>query len=251
VEQWVPALGYLVRHPTEGAFLMDAGMPVADASGHCDFGIPVFFHAPCRAAAGQDLASQLRADHVDLASLRFILMSHLHGDHVGGLHALAAAGPVHLLLRREEWDAASRPMRMFDGYIHELLDGPYSVSYLPMDEAVTMPLVGTSLDLFGDGSVWVFPATGHTRGELAVLLNAQEGPLLFTFDSSHLRENFQSGIAPGFTVDRDAARSALARLAALRHAFPAMHVIYGHEPTQWAQLPRRVPLTGVPFPLSD
>ena len=243
VEQWVPSLSYLVRHPRQGAFLMDAGMRVADAKGRCDFGAKPFFWASCQTEPGQDVASQLRNDGVDPASLRFVLMSHLHGDHAGGLHALGAAGPLRLLMAQEEWTAASRAMRLVDGYISTLLDGPFEVAYLPMERAVEMPLVGRALDLFGDGAVWVLPMPGHTRGELAVLLNATSGPLLFTFDTAHLRANLDHGVIPGFTVDKVAAKSAVGHLNALRAAYPNIRVFYGHEPTQWANQPRRAILT--------
>jgi N-acyl homoserine lactone hydrolase len=202
VEQWVPALSYLVRHPTQGDFLMDAGMREADAAGHCDFGVKPFFWASCKTERGQDIASQLRAGGVEPARLRFVLISHLHGDHAGGLHALGKAGPLHLLLAPEEWKAATRTFRLFDGYVHDLLDGPYDVALLPVERAVSMPLVGASVDLFGDGSVWVFPMPGHSRGEVAVLLNAEGGPLLFTFDTAHLRAGLEHGVTPGFTVDK-------------------------------------------------
>jgi len=243
VEQWVPALSYLVRHPTRGAFLMDTGMRPVDGDGKCDFGIWPVFSAPCRAAVGQDIASQLRRDGVDPKSLTFVLVSHLHGDHAGGLRALASAGPLRVILAKEEWAAASRSFRALDGYISPMLDGSYDVTLLPMDRAVEMPYVGRALDLFGDASVWVIPTAGHTRGELSVLLNAKSGPILFTFDASHLRAGLEHSVVPGFTVDRAAARSAVDRLDALRRAYPSMQVIYGHEPTQWAGKPQAVDLT--------
>ena len=243
VQQWVPALSYLVRHPTRGTFLMDTGMRPVDGDGHCDFGIWPVFSAPCRAAVGQDVASLLQRDGVDPKNLSFVLVSHLHGDHAGGFRALASAGPLRILIAKEEWAAASRSFRALDGYISTMLDGDYDVSLLPMERAVAMPYVGRALDLFGDASVWVIPTVGHTHGEISVLLNASAGPMLFTFDASHLRAGLEHSVVPGFTVDRAAARSSVDRLDALRRAYPKMQVIYGHEPTQWAGKARAVDLT--------
>lgn len=244
VAQWVPALSYLVQHPAQGSFLMDTGVSVGDADGKCDFGIAPFFWAPCRAAVGQDVVSQLRTDGVDPKSLRFALVSHLHGDHAGGIHSLSEQGPLHLLLSQEEWQAASRRLRLFDGYVSPMLDAPYDVAFVPSERAVTMPVVGKVVDLFADGSVWVIPTPGHTRGELSVLLNAQEGPMLFTFDASHLRSGLDHDVSPGFTVDHDAADDSVGRLDRLRKALPQIRVFYGHEPTQWADKGRAVTLAG-------
>ena len=76
---------------------------------------------------------------------------------------------------------------------------------------------------------------GHTRGQLSVLLNAAAGPILLTFDASHLEANFVHGIPPGYTVDREAAVASLTRLRALASAFPGMRVVFGHEPSQWPE----------------
>ena len=86
-----------------------------------------------------------------------------------------------------------------------------------------------------DGSVWLIPTAGHSRGQLAVLLNTSEGPLLLTFDASHLRSNLEHRVIPGATVDAEQALDAIDRLRALQTACPTLRVLYGHEPTQWAQ----------------
>jgi glyoxylase-like metal-dependent hydrolase (beta-lactamase superfamily II) len=98
-----------------------------------------------------------------------------------------------------------------------------------------MPYVGQVWDLFADGSVWLIPIAGHSRGQLAALLNTSEGPLLFTFDASHLRSNLEHRVIPGSTVDEAQALDAIDRLRALQAAYPALRVFYGHEPTQWEQ----------------
>ncbi|MBC8066975.1 MAG: N-acyl homoserine lactonase family protein [Deltaproteobacteria bacterium] len=243
-EQWVPALAYLVSHPTQGRFLLDTGVAPAGDDGSCDFGIEPFFHVPCRARRGDDVASQLTRDGVGPRALRFVLMSHLHGDHAGGIAALARRGHLELAMHPAEWKAAARELRMFDGYIAGQLDDPYAVRTLPVERAVQMPLLGSSLDLFGDGSVWVVEMPGHTRGEISVLLNAASGALLLTFDAAHLAANIEHRVRPGFAVDNRAATDAVTRIADFAAAYPEVRIIYGHEPTQWASGQRRVVLAG-------
>src|SRR5262249_7207614 len=96
-----------------------------------------------------------------------------------------------------------------------------------------MPAVGMAADFFGDGSLWLIPAPGHTRGEFAMLANTRPYPTLLTFDAAHLAADFELSIAPGATVDRSAAHASIARLHALVTALRGVRVIYGHEPKQW------------------
>ena len=241
-DQWVPALAYLVEHETEGRLLFDSGVPTADAKGSCDFGRWPLFSVPCRAATDQSVTAQLAARHVRPPELRFIAMSHFHGDHAGGLHDLERDAPVPVLATEEEWRAVNRAFPAFEGYLTELIAGRYPIRTVPSARAVEMPLVGRVVDLFGDGSIWLIPATGHSRGQFSALLNAQGGPILLTFDAAHLAASVELRIPPGFVVDRVAALATIDRLIALRRAFPSLRVFYGHEPTQWAGKGRAVTL---------
>lgn len=93
---WVPAVSYLVTHPSGQMLLMDAGLRAGD----CAYRVVLLIEIGCRNAPGQDAVSQLQADGVE--ELDYLLVSHFHGDHVSGLAAvLAAYDPVVLTTRGE------------------------------------------------------------------------------------------------------------------------------------------------------
>jgi N-acyl homoserine lactone hydrolase len=96
-----------------------------------------------------------------------------------------------------------------------------------------MPAVGYAADFFGDGSLWLIPTPGHTRGHLSMLVNTKPRPTLLTFDAAHLAADFELSIPPGAIVDQAAARDSIARLHALAAAIPDLNIVYGHEPAQW------------------
>jgi glyoxylase-like metal-dependent hydrolase (beta-lactamase superfamily II) len=56
----------------------------------------------------------------------------------------------------------------------------------------TMPLVGHAADFFGDGSVWLIPTPGHTRGHISMLINTRPCATLLTFDAAHLAADFET-----------------------------------------------------------
>ncbi|MGJ4786442.1 MBL fold metallo-hydrolase [Leptospira koniambonensis] len=237
-DQWVPALSYLIKHPEQGYFLLDSGVPDIDSENRCDFSlIGPLFNTKCLSEPGRDTASQLNTLNISNDNLNFVLASHLHWDHIGGMKALRNRGPVRVLIHEEEAKDASKIFAVFHGYSSEALSVDFDLSILPKENFFEMPILGSVFDLYGDGSVWVISAKGHTEGEIAVLLNAASGPLLFTFDSSHLKGGFDNEVPPGFTVNKEMGTDIIRRMNSFVKKFPKTKVIYGHEPSQWGEAP--------------
>ncbi len=233
VPQWVPTVAYLVEHPSLGRILLDTGVRAGD----CAFGTRPFFWVPCRATPGGDVVSQLHERGLSARDLDYVFLSHFHGDHASGLAALletARPNPPRLVTSRDELAAVRRGFRMRDGYIASMLQDDATVETID-DRLVPMPLVGRACDFFGDGSLWLVPTPGHTRGHVSAVLNLAGGPILLTFDASHLQAGFDLDVPPGVDTDETQARASLEHLRALAAAYPKMRVYSGHEPSQWSQ----------------
>ena len=112
--------------------------------------------------------------------------------------------------------AARSPLGTTGGYIKRLLDGltiktfEYSGGFGPFAQAC---------DFFGDGSLYVLRAAGHTKGNIAVLLNAKDGPILLAFDAAHHIANTDEGIPPKGDYDR--AMASLNNISRCSRAFRA------------------------------
>ncbi|TGK04701.1 MBL fold metallo-hydrolase [Leptospira selangorensis] len=233
-DQWVPVLSYLVKHPEKGYFLLDSGVPEVDSNNRCDFNLLLgLFNTKCQSEKGRNVAGQLETLKIPNKDLNFVLASHLHWDHIGGMEALRKRGPIKVLISEEEAEDASKAFSIFHGYSSTALSFDFDLSTLPKDKFFEMPILGSVYDLYGDGSVWVISATGHTEGEIAVLLNATSGPLLFTFDSSHLKAGFENEVPPGATTNKEKSTDIIRRMNTFSKKFSKVKVIYGHEPTQW------------------
>jgi len=225
---WVPSPAYLIEHPLHGRVLLDTGVKAGD----CAYGTPPAYWVPCRNTADSDAVSQLKGLGFTPRDLRYIVVSHFHGDHVSGLGALLAGGAPAVVTTRAEIDVIESPFRVVSGFEASMLQADFKA--VLVDQLMQpMPIVGTAADLFGDGSLWLIPAPGHTAGHLAALINARPKPLLLTFDTAHLRANFDLDIIPGTHTDRAAAEASLAKLRAFAKAHPELQVVFGHEPSQW------------------
>ena len=214
--------------------MLDTGL----RSGRCDYGTEPLYWVPCRNSPGSDAISQLRARGLGVNDIAWIVTSHFHGDHVSGLENLLRLGSPKIATTMEEITDVQSFWRPIWGYESEMLGADMNVVTIN-GRFQTMPLVGRAADFFGDGSLWLIPTPGHTRGHISMLINTWPRATLLTFDAAHLAADFELSIAPGAVVDKTAALASIAKLRALAAAIPNVQVIYGHEPAQWSGVTSR------------
>ncbi|HXA37666.1 MAG TPA: N-acyl homoserine lactonase family protein [Phenylobacterium sp.] len=216
-----PVPFYVIEHP-DGVALFDCGLPTAMADPEDSY---------LRQLRSQDLdvtfgpqdtvTSHLERLDIDPARVRYVVLSHLHFDHAGGLHQVPNAT---LVVQRREWEAGfdrdlSRryflPTRFFDlGHPVKLVDGEH--------------------DLFGDGRVVCIPSFGHTPGHQSVRIRSALGDHILVADACYNAEVAQARRFPDYS-DPAAMNASLDRLLALREAQTVM--VFGHDPGQWGEAP--------------
>jgi N-acyl homoserine lactone hydrolase len=152
----------LVRHP-KGDLLIDAGFG-ADADVHIDT-LPSFRRAPHELA---DTAStQLDAVGYDRRRLLGVILTHSHWDHVSGLDSLHV--PIWLTTEEKSYAAASKSDTVFETVSreHEIQEYAFTgPAYLGFP---------SSFDFYGDGSVVIVPAAGHTTGSIIIFVTVPQG----------------------------------------------------------------------------
>lgn len=232
----------VIRHP-EGDVMVDAGN-----STHFDEeteGFPATTRLWLRLVPGQLVPTQpigeaLRRIGVDPTGLRWVIPTHVHVDHVGGLVDLPDA-PV--LMAQEDIDLAA-----------ELADA-WSLHVIPAharalrDRAQPIPFEGepyeifrTSHDLFGDGSVVVVPMPGHTPGSVGVFVNVSpSNRILHVGDVVHDDEGYVEAVAKPPLMrptDHDPVRAdrMVARLHRLHQILPELHILPAHSRPAWERI---------------
>jgi glyoxylase-like metal-dependent hydrolase (beta-lactamase superfamily II) len=224
---WVPVLSYLVRHPVQGEILIDTGFDSSFAeSGHGNFGGLAHLVEFARQTPGNDTVGLLEQLRVNPASLSMVIVSHMHSDHTAGLPELPAG--IRVVSGLHAIDGYESPLYADNDHL-EAVDEIETLDFAD----VPMDVPGPTIDLFGDGSVFLISSPGHAAGNLSILVNGSGGPLLLTGDASHTRKGFESGVAPGKVTDRVAAEGSLARLREFSSRFPQVRVKFGHEASDW------------------
>ncbi|MBL8546505.1 MAG: N-acyl homoserine lactonase family protein [Hyphomonadaceae bacterium] len=180
---------YLIRHP-DGDLIWDTGLPEAIAdmpNGLTPESFPAHFVVPVK------LTAQLAQLNLAPGDVEFVSFSHMHSDHTGNGNLFAASTWIV--------DADERA-RMFDA--EHRADPTDFNNYNQLENAQTRVIEGDGdYDVFGDGSVTIIQAPGHTPGHTMLLVRLPNaGPVLLAGDMYHLAESRERRLVPTFNTDR-------------------------------------------------
>jgi glyoxylase-like metal-dependent hydrolase (beta-lactamase superfamily II) len=136
------------------------------------------------------LASQLTAAGYAPAAITHLALSHYHYDHTANSNLFAKAT---WLVRRVERDA------MFSATPPDLVQPS---SYSGLKTAKTVFIETDEYDVFGDGSVVLKLAPGHTPGHQVILIRLpRTGPVLLSGDLYHYPQERTLKRVPTFEFD--------------------------------------------------
>ena len=187
---------YLIVHP-EGTLMFDAGA-VPDAAFAEHDGGPVVEGV---VTATLPLLPQLAAAGYTPADIDFFALSHYHSDHTGNANAFA--GSIWIVQRAErEFMFSESP----EGIIA-------TDTFAALEGAQTIVLDDADHDVFGDGTVVIMSAPGHTPGHQVLAVELRDyGPVVLAGDLYHYPEEVETGRVPTFEFDADASRNSRMRI---------------------------------------
>ena len=114
----------------------------------------------------------------------------------------------------------------------------YNPSPIDFDHPLDYRLEDGEHDVFGDGSVILFPTFGHTPGHQSLRVRLGKGrEMVCAADACYTRENMDRDVLPRILWNAAVMRESLATLRRLRDQAGAT-VFFGHDPAQWQATPR-------------
>jgi glyoxylase-like metal-dependent hydrolase (beta-lactamase superfamily II) len=189
---------YLVVHP-KGTLIWDVGQ-VPDAQVPGD-GTEVVVQDLLRTR--RKLVPQIEALGFKVGDITYLAMSHYHLDHTANANLFAGSTWI---VQQAEYDA------MFGAREFAIRD---SSSYDKLKDAKRITLNNEDHDVFGDGTVVIKTAPGHTPGHQMLFLKLKKfGPLLLEGDLYHLPEERTLDRVPTFDFDAAMTRATRAKTEA-------------------------------------
>ena len=177
-------------------------------------------------APKQTLTELLSQVKVTPAQVKYVGISHYHGDHTGQASQFPRAT---LLIGKGDWDVITDPKSAS-------IVNPATFANWTSGEGKVEPVTGDR-DIFGDGSVIMLNTPGHTPGHHSLLVKLKDmGNVLITGDLAHFHENYEMNGVPTFNTDRAATLASLDRFKQLAKNLKAT-VIIQHDQRDVSKLP--------------
>jgi N-acyl homoserine lactone hydrolase len=227
-EEPIQIYTHLLRHPTQGFFMIDTGVSKQFAEDPKSVGVPWVlrnFAKMDKLQVREDALSAIKSEGVPLKG---VFMTHLHFDHISGMPDVPKDVPFYT--GPGEAEEKKFENVVVQGMENRFFDGRPAIQELQFTKDPDGKLEGV-IDVFGDGSLFAILTPGHTSGHVSYLARTPTGPVLFTGDACHTRWGWEHGVEPGsFTFDRESERKSLLQLKALSERHPKMIVRLGHQP---------------------
>lgn len=211
---------FLIEHP-EGLVLFDTGLsPDAAGDPASVYGAGAT-QSRIEYSREQRLDRQLRDIGFAPSDIGYVVLSHLHFDHTGGMKLFPQA---QFYLGAGEMDYALNPDRH--------LCGLYRREELMAARNFCLREISGDHDFFGDAALSLLLLPGHSPGSLAMQVRLPSRTIILSGDIAHTRAAFES--AAPFPLDQDSTSAirSIERLRTLRDRSGA-EVWVGHDPDDW------------------
>jgi N-acyl homoserine lactone hydrolase len=242
--QWtepLPIYAFAIEHP-EGVIVVDTG---ERARASAEPGYFVRWHPGLRAfrervEPEQEIGPQLEALGIRPSDVRWVVMTHLHTDHAGGLHHFR---DNEILVTRTELEFASGLRGRLRGYVaNKQWPGWFDPTPIKLEPT---PLGSFPESLQLTEGVILVPVPGHTPGQIGVLVQDGDHTVLLAGDSSYTQELMLRGKVDGVGADEQAARLTHERIRDYAAANPTVYLV-AHDPESADRLAERRTVHAVP-----
>lgn len=209
----IPVPFYLIDHP-HGLALFDTGMKLDNW--------PPQYRQDGDQRPDQMIDLQLAALGYKPDDIKYVIMSHLHLDHAGGMPLFPKAT---FIVRKSELRAAWWPERFQVHYIFDDYKDTRNFDYIELDDTEVF-------DVFQDGSVLCIDTKGHSQGHQSLVVNLpKSGRFVLSADAVAMGETLNEGILPSIAWNAEEALRSVRKVQHMKRE--GATVLMAHDPEQW------------------
>jgi glyoxylase-like metal-dependent hydrolase (beta-lactamase superfamily II) len=235
---WLPIYVWVIEHP-EGLIVIDTGIP-AEASKRIWF--PPFMPLVQRAAIfdmtpEQEVGPQLQQLGLSPDDVRWVVLTHLHQDHDGGLHHFPKA---EFIVSRMEWAAAIGFQGRMNGYLNQRWPTWFQPQLVDFDQTPFGSFSG-QYKLTQSGDIRLVPTPGHSSGHLSVIMVEGVLSIMFAGDASYTEGLLIAGKTDGIGVDPRSQRDSHKKILAYAEQNSTIY-LPSHDPGSKERLMNRIPI---------
>lgn len=231
----LPIYAWVIEHP-EGLIVIDTGETARTAEhGYFPAWHPYFKLAVRMSVQPDDeIGPRLRALGIKPDDVRWVILTHMHTDHTGGLEHFPKA---EILVDRGEYEAA----KSLVGRINGFLPAHWPEWFRPRLVDFTPQAFGTfpaSFALTKANDVFLVSTKGHTPNHLSVVLQEEGTSIFFAGDISYTQQLMVDQVMDGVSPNANVARQTLARIHNYVQTTPTVY-LPSHDPSAIERLATR------------
>ncbi len=221
----LPIYAWVIEHP-EGVIVIDTGETARTAEpGYFTRWHPYFQHVKSSVTPDQEIGPQLLAIGIHPADVRWVVLTHLHTDHAGGLPHFPQA---EILVNRRAYQLALGWAGQARGFLPQHWPTWFNPTLIDLAQRPWGPFP-TSLSLTQAEDVFIVPTSGHTEAHQSVVLRANGSTYFFAGDTSYTQQLMLDQQIDGVSLDTQTSRRTLQRIRQLAEQIPLVY-LPSHDP---------------------
>ena len=231
----LPIYAWVIEHP-EGIVVVDTGETArATEPGYFPWWHPYYrLNVRTWVRPEEEIGPQLEALGIKPTDIRWVVLTHLHTDHAGGLQHFPK---VEIVVSLTEYQQASGLGGRINGYLPnrwpEWFD-PHLIDFAPQPFG-PFP---SSYTLTQAGDVVLVPTMGHTAGHLSVIVQDGNMSIFLAGDTSYTQQLLLEGVVDGVSESDEAAKQTIGRIQTYLATVPAIY-LPSHDPESVVRLENR------------
>jgi glyoxylase-like metal-dependent hydrolase (beta-lactamase superfamily II) len=231
----LPIYAFAIEHP-EGVIVVDTGETArASEAGYFPRWHPVFRLAVREhVEPEQEIGPQLEQLGILPSDVRWVVLTHLHTDHAGGLHHFPNN---EIVVSRAELAYAAGLRGRLRGYPNRRWPSWLRPTLVDLPAARFGPFPA-SAPLTDAGDVTLVPVPGHSPGQLAIVVEDGDHAVFLAADSSYTEDALLRGVVDGVGPDETAEHLTHERIRAYAAEMPTVY-LPAHDPETGARLAER------------
>jgi glyoxylase-like metal-dependent hydrolase (beta-lactamase superfamily II) len=208
----LPILAWLIEHP-EGLIVVDTGETArVSEPGYFTRWHP-YYRLGVRdwVAPEHEIGPQIRRLGFSTDDVRWVVLSHFHTDHAGGLGHFPKS---EILTSRTDYEYSRGLRGRARGFLSQHWPDWFAPTLIEHTPQPFGPFEHSTV-LTAAGDVHLLPTPGHTPGHLSVALEDGDTVFFFAVDASYTQRSMLDGMADGVSPNPATARETLGRIQTL------------------------------------
>jgi glyoxylase-like metal-dependent hydrolase (beta-lactamase superfamily II) len=235
----LPIFAWLIEHP-EGLIVIDTG----ETARVSDPGYFPSWHPYFRLGVrewvepSQEIGPRLEELGFSPNDVRWVVMTHLHTDHAGGL---AHFPNSEILICAVEFRNASGFIGEVRGFLPHRWPGWLAPRLFELEPKAIGPF-RESLAVTDAGDLTIVPTAGHTKGHVSLVLDEGNRAIFFAGDASYTEDLMVDQVTDGVAPDQRAAGETLRRIREFTRSTATVY-LPSHDPDSAERLLARRPVS--------